>query len=149
MGQKSRTLDTQVDSKKGSSEDGNSWDCWSPLLQTRRPESGSYAVPMLPGPLRATSSSGMQMEGQPVLLHRAWRRVKEQFNSSPATILLPVFVIFFIALHTITRFLSVDHRKRSIFNEKVHNLSATKLVEVLFPQSPLPGPIVLSHLACL
>jgi hypothetical protein len=64
---------------------------------------------------------------------RFLHRLASQFNSAPATIMLPVWIVCFVAVYKITRAVAADPFARTVFDEKIHALSATKLVEVREP----------------
>jgi hypothetical protein len=61
---------------------------------------------------------------------RFLRKLGNQFNSAPATIMLPIWIVCFSGLYKISRMISADPKARTMYDEKIHALSATKLVEV-------------------
>jgi hypothetical protein len=68
---------------------------------------------------------------------RFLRKLSHQFNSAPATIMLPIWIVCFSALYKIARMVSADPKARTLFDEKIHALSATKLVEVRIRKIPI------------
>jgi hypothetical protein len=56
--------------------------------------------------------------------------VREQFNVSPSTILLPVWGFVFTSLFLTTKYVFKNYQIHVMVPERTHTLSATKLVEV-------------------
>eukprot|EP00281_Chroomonas_sp_CCMP1168_P018727 CAMPEP_0206225008 /NCGR_PEP_ID=MMETSP0047_2-20121206/7326_1 /ASSEMBLY_ACC=CAM_ASM_000192 /TAXON_ID=195065 /ORGANISM="Chroomonas mesostigmatica_cf, Strain CCMP1168" /LENGTH=765 /DNA_ID=CAMNT_0053647995 /DNA_START=27 /DNA_END=2321 /DNA_ORIENTATION=- len=105
------------------SKEGRSWDL-SPLVRPR-----SVHVPKLPGTFRASSSfgAGMGMVNEPRISMVGW--LPDQFNRSPATVLLPIFVFCFFVAFQISHALPLSFHQAEPPTELYHTLSSTRFVE--------------------
>lgn len=64
------------------------------------------------------------------MMQKISSQVLEQFNMAPSTILLPVWAITFCGVYLLSNFTFKHFQIHVMIPERVHTLSATKLVEV-------------------